>query len=263
MAFARGLGHYGRMIMSLFSRRRPPSSTPSSTRIYAIGDIHGRLDLLEQLQAEIRRDSLDFRGQRLVVIHIGDYVDRGLESRKVIDRLLDAPLSGFESVFLRGNHEQALLDFLADSRIGLDWMAYGGDSTLFSYGVGIEGPRSQPSTMERARHQLRRNLPDRHLAFLRDLKPFHEEGDYFFAHAGVRPGVALAAQRLEDLLWIREPFLSSGADFGKVVVHGHSISPRPEERPNRIGIDTGAFMSGCLTALVLEGESRRFLQTDG
>ncbi len=262
---APGLGHSGRMFARLFGRvRRPPpkpSAVPDGTRVYAIGDLHGRMDLLESIHDMILRDVQGFRGARRVVVYLGDYVDRGLQSREVVDSLLDAPLAGFEAVYLKGNHEQALLDFLIDSRVALDWMTYGGDATLYSYGVGLDGPRSNPETLMRLQEKFRANLPARHLAFYRALVPWHLEGDYLFVHAGIRPGVALDAQQESDLLWIRDDFLESSDDFGKVVVHGHTITRVPEVKKNRIGIDTGAFASGVLTCLVLEGADGRFLDT--
>lgn len=253
------------MFARLFGRARKPlpqpSAVPDGSRIYAIGDIHGCRDLLDRLHEQILRDVLDFKGTRRVVVYLGDYVDRGLESREVVDRLLDDPLPGFESIYLKGNHEQALLDFLQDSRVALDWMSYGGDATLYSYGVGLEGPRSNPATLMKLQEKFRTNLPERHLAFYQSLALAHEEQDYLFVHAGIKPGVPLDAQKESDLLWIRDEFLDSGENFGKVIVHGHTITRVPEVKKNRIGIDTGAFASGVLTCLVLEGSDGRFLDT--
>lgn len=253
------------MFARFFGRARKtqpqPSSVPDGSRIYAVGDIHGRLDLLDAIHGRILRDILDFQGNRQVVVYLGDYVDRGLESREVLDRLLDAPLPGFETVYLKGNHEQTLLDFLDDSRVALDWMNYGGDATLYSYGAGLEGPRSHPATLMRLQEKFRENLPQRHLEFFQNLALAHEEGDYLFVHAGVRPGVPFDAQTESDLLWIRDEFLDSSVNFGKVIVHGHTITRVPEVKKNRIGIDTGAFASGVLTCLVLEGGDGRFLDT--
>lgn len=235
---------------------------PAGSRVYAVGDIHGRCDLLAELQGLITADRGSSSGQRCVLVYLGDYVDRGLESRDVIDRLLDAPLPGMETVHLQGNHERTMLDFLTDLSVGPAWFTFGGVETLLSYGISLD--RSLASDYERlakAQGRLSERLPQRHRAFLERLALQHAEGDYLFVHAGIRPGVPLARQRSDDLLWIREPFLSSGANHGKVVVHGHSISPQPEVFANRIGIDTGAFMTGRLTCLVLEGTEHRFLQT--
>lgn len=253
------------MFARLFRRSaRPepqPSSVPAGRRIYAIGDLHGRVDLLRELHAKILDDARNFTGERRVVVYLGDYVDRGLQSREVVDELLDNPLPDFEAIYIKGNHEQALLDFLTDSRIALDWMTYGGDATLYSYGVGLDGPRSSPETLMRLQEQFKSALPTRHLDFFRRLSLSHMEGDYLFVHAGIRPGIALESQHEDDLLWIRDDFLESHEDFGKVVVHGHTITRVPEVKKNRIGVDTGAFASGVLTCLVLEGSDGRFLDT--
>ena len=234
---------------------------PEGTRVYAIGDIHGRFDLLQLMHGLIENDAGDFSGPRKVVVYIGDYVDRGLQSKEVIELLIQTPLEGFEPVYLKGNHEQALLDFLDGTMLSLDWMAYGGDATLYSYGVGLEGPRTRPENHVELLEKFHANLPDHHGGFYRNLTLSHAEGDYLFVHAGVRPGVPLGEQTETDILWIRGEFLDSDEDFGKVAVHGHSITPEPDIRPNRIGIDTGAFATGRLSCLVLEGEDRRFLST--
>lgn len=242
----------------LFPRKSEPASLPQGTRVYAVGDIHGRLDLLDELLTQIRRDAQG-GPSRQVLIFVGDYVDRGPDSNGVITRLLSLQ-SEFEALFLRGNHDQALLDFLADPEFYRVWKGYGAPETLVSYGV-------RPPLFEQrkflfdARNQLLTAMPPSHVEFLNSLKPFTDMGGYYFTHAGVRPGVSLSSQRNEDLMWIREDFLSSTADFGKVIVHGHSVSTLPVSRSNRIGIDTGAFATGRLTALVLEGTGRRLLQT--
>jgi serine/threonine protein phosphatase 1 len=231
---------------------------PPGTRVYAIGDIHGRLDLLRAITQLIHEDAYACQAPRNVAVYLGDYIDRGDDSGAVLDWLIEQPLPGFESVHLLGNHEDSLLQFLGDVRVGPSWLAYGGVATLHSYGVR---PPASDRDLERVQDELRENLPERHLAFLRGLALRHVEGDYAFVHAGVRPGVALAAQVPQDLLWIRDEFLSSNADFCKIVVHGHTIAEQPEVRRNRIGIDTGAFASGTLTSLVLADDQWSFLQT--
>ena len=235
--------------------RVPAPRVPEGTRVYAIGDIHGRLDLLAQLRERIVMDSGDFTGERKVVVYLGDYVDRGPQSREVIDLLVDEPLGGFESVHLKGNHDKFLLDFLDDASVWPLWLYNGAGATVMSYGVtptaGAEGLQAE----------IRARIPARHLEFLRSLSLSHAEGDYYFVHAGVRPGVALEDQDEADMIWIRDPFLFSDADHGKIVVHGHSIAREPEIEANRIGIDTGAYATGKLTCLVLEGEGRAFLHT--
>lgn len=246
------------MIRNPFARSRR-AQAPAGSRVYAVGDIHGRADLLAALHRMIGDDAAARPVSRRVVVYVGDYIDRGPDSRAVIDILLDAPLAGFASVHLLGNHEAFLLDFLDDSAVGPDWLFNGGAETLASYGVESPWPFGDPP--DRMQTELRRRLPARHLTFLRDLRLSHVEGDYLFVHAGVRPGVPLDRQARRDLLWIRGEFLDSDADLGKVVVHGHSIADEPEQRANRIGIDTGAYMTGRLTCLVLEGAERRFLAT--
>jgi serine/threonine protein phosphatase 1 len=240
----------------------PPALTaaPPGIRIYAVGDIHGCAGLLRQLQRMIEEDAAAHDAERKLIIYLGDYVDRGPDSRAVLDLLIDAPLEGFERVFLKGNHEASLLQFLCDDRAAPAWMAYGGDATLFSYGVRPPDP-AKPDDWAQARHAFAEKLPPEHLVFLRETKLLHSEGDYVFVHAGLRWNVALREQSARDMLWIRDEFLNSSADFGKLVVHGHTITDAPEIRRNRIGIDTGAFATGCLTCLVLQGTSRSFLAT--
>ena len=234
---------------------------PAGSRIYAIGDIHGRIDLLRLLHRLVHEDAYERQAPRNVVVYLGDYIDRGDSSPGVIDLLLDEPLPGFETVHLKGNHEDSLLRFLEDTGVGPAWLLYGGAETLMSYGIKPPLPTARPAEMERAQRELRTRLPERHRRFLGGLRLTHEEGDYLFAHAGIRPGVPLEQQEEQDLLWIREECLLSDAEFGKIVVPGHTITTRPDVQRNRIGIDTGAFASGTLTCLVLEGTDWSFLQT--
>jgi serine/threonine protein phosphatase 1 len=240
---------------------RPAAEAPPGSRVYAIGDIHGRRDLLEEVHRAI---AADLHGApptlNKVAVYIGDYVDRGDDSRGVIDRLLSAPLVGFRSVHILGNHEDMLLRFLEDSTVAPLWLQNGGDATLESYGIDWRA-YVQGHDFEPLRTAFRAAIPTAHLRFLRSLSLSHIEGDYLFVHAGIRPGRDVTQQDPEDLVWIRDEFLGSDADHGKVVVHGHSISSEPEMLDNRIGIDTGAFATGRLTCLVLEGATRRFLQT--
>lgn len=230
-------------------------------RVYAIGDVHGRLDLLLELEAMIRADLAKAAPARSVAVYLGDYVDRGPESRAVLDHLLDRPLPVDEVVHLLGNHEDAMRRFLDDLWVGESWMGFGGRETLESYGVSPDRRLPAMKWMKAAQIAFAHALPARHRSFLEDLRLWHVEGGYLFVHAGVRPGVSLDRQDRETLIWIRHEFLESDADHGRVVVHGHSIREVPEIRPNRIGIDTGACFSGRLTALVLEGSERRFLST--
>lgn len=267
MAFGAAPPHIRPMLTRLFARARPQPrqaaapEAPQGSRIYAVGDIHGRADLLRRLHRLIAEDAERRPAPRKVVVYLGDYIDRGEASPAVIDLLLDEPLPGFDAVHLKGNHEDSLLRFLADGGIGPSWMLYGGAETLMSYGIRPPPPAGREGEIERAQQELRDRLPERHRRFLAGLKLTHEEGDYLFAHAGVRPGVPLDRQQEEDLLWIRDEFLFSNAEFGKIIVHGHTITERPDVQHNRIGIDTGAFASGRLTALVLEGADWSFLQT--
>jgi serine/threonine protein phosphatase 1 len=232
-------------------------SPPPGTRLYVVGDIHGRLDLLLRLQRLILDDAAAAPAQRRVVVYGGDYVDRGPESKEVIEHLIERPLKQFESVHLRGNHEAEMLRFVEGREPRMHWLGFGGLETLESYGVKLAFGR----TAKQLQRALDAALPAKHARFLRQLFAFHVEGDIVAVHAGIRPGVPLEQQAEEDLLWIRDPFLQSDAAFGKLVVHGHTITQRPEIRPNRIGVDTGAFRSGRLTAAVLQDGQVQFLQT--
>jgi serine/threonine protein phosphatase 1 len=229
------------------------------TRIYAIGDIHGRIDLLEALHRRIVDDAQQASADRMLIIYLGDYIDRGPDSRRVIDRMIEGPPPPFESVFLKGNHEAFMLRFLGDASVGDLWLHNGGAATLASYGIADASAGGGDLGAIQAR--LRAALPAAHLEFLETLGLMHVEGDYLFVHAGLRPGVALEAQSERDLLWIRDEFLHAEGPFPKVVVHGHSIHPTPEFMDYRIGIDTGAYATGTLTALVLQGGTRAILQT--
>jgi len=252
------------MIANLFGRRQQTSiepRVPPGTRVYAVGDIHGCLELLRTLLQRVRDHAKAEPAQRNVVVYLGDYVDRGTHSRGVVDLLLSDPLPGFASVYLKGNHEDSLTRFLSDEQVGTQWVSYGGAATLYSYGVRPPPLNADTDDLLRAQREFAQKLPSAHLAFFDRLSLMHVEGDYAFVHAGIRPRVPLDHQETEDLLWIRDEFLLSGLDFGKVIVHGHSISDEPVVRPNRIGIDTGAFASGHLTCLILEGAERSFLAT--
>lgn len=253
------------MLSRLFAGRRRKTSeapaVPADRRVYAIGDIHGRVELLRELHAAILADAGAATATARTVVYLGDYVDRGRYSREVIDTLLDEALPGFESIHLLGNHEEFLLEFANSLNHARIWLNNGGDATLRSYGVEVPASVYDDGDLAQAREHFFRVLPQRHLAFLHSLRRCHEIGDYFFVHAGVKPGVPLPRQKPDDMVWIRDEFLESEADFGKIVVHGHSISRNIDVRANRIGIDTGAYDTGVLSCLVLQGEDRRFLQT--
>ena len=232
-------------------------------RCYAVGDIHGRLDLLDRLLALIARDHAKAGGGPAELVFLGDYVDRGPASAGVVERLatLAADLApGLKPVFLRGNHEALMLDFLAHGRRAEAWLNNGGGATLASYGVAIDEDADKASLAATAR-RFRAVLPASHRAFLEGLALHHSVGPYLFVHAGLRPGRALAEQDEEDLIWIRGPFLDASEPFEKFVVHGHTISAAPDLRANRLGLDTGAFCTGCLTAAILDKKGLRFLDT--
>lgn len=238
------------------------ASIPDGTRVYAIGDIHGRADLLRSLHAMIAADAAQAPAERHVLVHLGDYIDRGPASAEVIEILIGGGPAGFECVNLKGNHDDYLLRFHDHGEWGENWLMNGGGPTLASYGVSADGDTFQALwNLPEIRETFVDKLPAAHLAFFRSLGLWHREGDYLFVHAGLRPGQALEDQDPADLIWIRDDFLYSDADFGRVVVHGHTPRPEPVVRDNRIGIDTMAYRSDRLTCLVLEGRRRRFLAT--
>lgn len=234
---------------------------PAGMRIYAIGDIHGRDDLLTTLHARIRDDMAGGSQLQTSIVYLGDYIDRGLGSSRVIDMLLKEPVEGARAIHLKGNHEEAVLDFLDDASFGMMWRNFGGLETLYSYGVPNAMSIGSVPEFIAAQEVFAERLPADHLKWLKSLRSTATFGDYFFAHAGVRPGVPLEQQSDEDLLWIRDAFLDSDLSFGKIVVHGHTPEPEPTLRHNRIGVDTGAYMTDILTCVVLEGENLRFLDT--
>ncbi len=236
--------------------------TPPGTRVYAIGDIHGRLDLLTDVREQIARDIHEHPAERALVVYLGDYVDRGPSSRGVVDLLIEQPLEGAQTICLKGNHEEFLLRFHESGDLGESWLMNGGGPTLASYGINEALDQFHALWhLDEMRVAFRAALPQSHLAFFRSLALHHTEGDYAFVHAGFRPGVAIDRQSADDQMWIRDEFLFSDMDFGAFVVHGHTQNPTVVVRENRIGIDTMAYRSGCLTCLVLEGTDRRFLST--
>jgi diadenosine tetraphosphatase ApaH/serine/threonine PP2A family protein phosphatase len=235
---------------------RLAASTPAETRIYAIGDIHGRADLLREILERLDEDQWRRPIAYVTEIFLGDYVDRGPDSKGVID-LLATRLVRHHSVCLRGNHEELMERFLREPSALDSWLKLGGVQTLASYGVVPR--RNGTESNEDLRQRFFRAFPRTHQLFLQCLKPWVCCGDYLFVHAGIRPQVPFDQQTMEDLLWIREEFLNSPLQHGKYIVHGHTPVAHPDVRPNRIDIDTGAWRSGTLTCVVLEGTSIQFL----
>lgn len=254
------------------------------TRVYAVGDVHGRSDLLDRLLRRIREDAAESPASRTVLLMLGDYVDRGPDSRGVIDRLTGPAPPGFDRVCLKGNHEDFMVRFLDDVSIGPSWLYNGGGETLESY--GLDAPASLSGGRRRVfgdaagwqalllapepdqlrlfadlQAALRAHLPSAHEQFLRGLPHFWECGGFFFAHAGVNPDRRLHEQSPADLMWIRNRFLFADDDFGRVVVHGHTPRPEPEVRANRIGVDTGAFSTDRLTCVRLSEQGATFIST--
>jgi serine/threonine protein phosphatase 1 len=235
----------------MISLQDAPAGLPDGRRIYAIGDIHGCADRLAALHAIIADDLANRPAAAPVLLHIGDYIDRGPDSAGVMALLAAGPrLAGVPTVNLLGNHEQTMIDALSGDRAaGTDWLYQGGRPSLESWGVDPDSPRETWPD----------GVPAAHLAFARGLTLSYRDGGYLFVHAGIRPGVALDAQSREDLLRIRQPFLFTDADFGAVIVHGHTPVKAPVVRANRIALDTGAVFGGPLTCAVLEGRTIGFL----
>jgi len=234
--------------------------TPEGLRLYAIGDVHGRDDLLAAAHAKVLADLAARPAESHRIIHVGDYVDRGPASADVVDRLCRLGQADERVLCLRGNHEEMLLDFLADPiEAGPTFIANRGAATLASYGVSAGLGHFYERDIVALAEAFASRLPAAHRSFLQGLPYSFRFGDFFFCHAGIRPGVAIESQDRFDLTWIREGFLDSDADFGVVVIHGHTPATQPEVLPNRINVDTGAVFSGRLTCLVLEGNQYRFL----
>jgi len=240
--------------MGMIELSPAPAALPPGRRVYAIGDIHGCSAQLAALHAMIAEDLVRRPIANPLLLHIGDYVDRGPDTAGVLARLVAGPpIPGVETVNLLGNHENTMMDALAGERAAAtDWLFAGGRPALESYGVDPDSPRDTWAAA----------VPVAHLAFLRSLPLMHREGGYAFVHAGVRPGVKLEDQARDDLLRLRQPFLYSESDFGAVVVHGHTPVKHPVIKHNRIAIDTGAVFGGKLTCLVLEGNELGFITAD-
>ncbi|MBF5091531.1 serine/threonine protein phosphatase [Novosphingobium sp. NBM11] len=231
--------------------------------VYAVGDIHGRDDLLRSMLDLIQSDASQHApegGERPMVVFLGDYIDRGGQSRQVIDTLLDfSATPAFESRFLLGNHEEAMLDFLEERSSGIGWGKHGGTATLRSYGVAPP-PMNMPEPWAAARTALAQALPRQHLDFLSRLEPFITVNHIVFVHAGLRPGVDLDAQSLRDLLWIRSEFLETDQDDSRLIVHGHTPGEAVYGAPGRLCLDSGAYMSGRLSGAAFLGHDVRILE---
>ncbi len=237
------------------------AETPKNMRLYAVGDIHGRLDLLTRLLAMIEEDAASHVLKDKKLIFLGDYIDRGVNSRGVLQRMTEPFSNGLSPVFLRGNHDDRLLSFLdGDLDVAPAWLQLGGAATLASYGVNPFSS-GKGEGFEKLYAALVKVFPPEHKAFLERTELSVTYGDYYFVHAGVKPGIKLDQQRPEDQMWIRGEFLDYPKGLGKMIIHGHTISNDPDIRPNRIGLDTGAFATGRLTCLVMDGAQRSFLTT--
>jgi len=244
-----------------FARKPKPQqqwALPAGERLYAIGDIHGRLDCLNALLAAIDRDDAARGPAKTTLVFLGDLIDRGPESQAVVERLIAlAPTRA--CIFLMGNHEEILIGgWEGDARAARLLQRVGGRETLLSYGVPAEA--YDAADAEALTRLIGAHVPLAHIAFLRRFADVHVAGDYLFVHAGIRPGIAIEDQAPSDLRWIRNPFLTDSRNHGKMVIHGHSITADVEERPNRIGIDTGAVFGGALTCVMLEADRMGFLQ---
>lgn len=247
--------------MFMFSRKeRKEPHGARGHRAYVVGDVHGRLDLLDMLLGEIEADLERRPAAKAVLVFVGDLIDRGPHSAQVVERLRTYRRSGVQTVFLLGNHEEVLLRVVqGESDLLPQWLRFGGKQCLQSYGLDPLLLTGKPHA--EAIRMVRDAIPDAHVRFLQTFNDTFRFGDYLVVHAGIRPGVDLDAQRQSDLRWIREPFLEDETDHGVVVVHGHTISHEVQERRNRIGIDTGAYATNVLTALAIEGRERWFLDT--
>lgn len=248
-------------LRSLFSPAAPEPVRPRATlapgqRAYAIGDIHGRLDLFEQLLAQIDKDEAARGPADTTLILLGDLVDRGPESRGVVVRAMQLKATRKVRI-LAGNHEEMLLGSLGNEETLRHFLRHGGKETLFSYGLTAE--EYNRAKLDELQDRANALIPAEHIAFMRAMENQIVMGEYLFVHAGIRPGVPLDQQLVSDMRWIRREFLDHAEPYGHLVVHGHTITDEPAIRSNRIGVDTGAFASGRLTAIGMEGQDHWFL----
>lgn len=233
------------------------ASGPDGMRIYAIGDVHGRFDLLEKMHARIAAELAADRPDDWRIIHLGDYVDRGPDSAGVIEFVSTRTRDDPRMLAIAGNHEMKFLAFLANPEQWRQFADFGGEETVQSYGVGIDFTTA--SGLREGHAALKRAVPPSHMSFLNGLAYSIGFGDFFFCHAGIRPGVPLDEQDTHDLTWIRSEFLDYPHLHPKVIVHGHTPHDEPEVMANRVNVDTLAYRSGVLTALVIDGTDKRFL----
>ncbi len=251
-------------LKNLFSghRHTPDHSVlPEGVRLYAVGDVHGQDDLLARMLEKLCDDAQNApQGTDITLVMLGDYIDRGLGSRAVIERLSTLTGMPFQTRFLIGNHEATMRDFLADAAVGPSWVEYGGGETLAAYGVKPPAANAGAEIWKEARSALDAALPDNHRAFLERLEPYVLIEPYLFVHAGVEPAKPLEAQTEQELLWIRDRFLHARRRWDHIVVHGHTPEKAYHHDQRRIGLDTGAYLTGLLTAVRLEGEGAYFLQ---
>jgi serine/threonine protein phosphatase 1 len=259
----RPLRDFRNSIGTMFSFAPRRGSGPAGARgwrAYAVGDIHGRLDLLEQLLDKIHQELARRPARKVLLVFVGDLIDRGPSSAQVVERLRTYEHPRVQTVLLLGNHEEVLLRILkGEADLITKWRWFGGTECLKSYGVDTE--KLAGMNDQDALEVVRSAIPRQHVEFLESFDDSCRFGDYLFVHAGIRPGIEFDQQRQSDLRWIREPFLFDETDHGFIVVHGHTIRPEIEIRPNRIGIDTGAYRTGVLTALAIEGSNNWFLDT--
>jgi len=262
-------GHGKHMISRLFAKRSPKSAlrasrAPPDCIIWAVGDIHGRLDLADRLIQAIRADLYSSKVERKVIVFLGDHIDRGPDSKGVLSQICNLAADPHLEVHcIRGNHEDRMEAFLLDPAVGPSWCEYGGRDTLSSYGVSPPAMRGDMDGWAETARSMAGALPPSHRQLLERQIWSVTIGDYFFCHAGVRPGVSLASQVPEDLMWIRQPFLDHPKPFEKVVVHGHTPTETIVSDARRISVDTGAYATNVLSAVRLEAETRILLQARG
>lgn len=256
------MGFLKKLTRGLFAAGKITAGGITGARVYAVGDVHGRLDLLEDLIQRIEQDIASRPRAKTFIVFLGDLIDRGPDSAGVVERLRTYRPDSARPVFLCGNHEEVLLRILAGERGVLrSWLSFGGTECAASYGLDVD--RLKGLDEGAALDLIGRSVPASHHEFLKSFGDTFRFGDYVLVHAGIRPGIALDEQEIADLRWIREPFLGDSKEHGFVVVHGHTISTDVEERRNRIGIDTGAYRSGILTALAIQDRERWYLKSEG